>query len=82
MSCSVSHRLNSNPLLLWLWHRLAAGALIRPLTRELPYAASVSLKSKTNKNSNNTTLWGEGGGLLDFPKRQIIILKIFSFQKN
>ena len=34
-------------VLLWLWHRLAAVALIQPLARELPYASSVALKSKT-----------------------------------
>jgi len=33
--------------LLWLWHRLAAAALIRPLAGELPYAASVALKQET-----------------------------------
>ena len=37
-------------MLLWLWHRLAAGALIQPLAWELPYAAGVALKSKKTKN--------------------------------
>ena len=30
--------------LLWLWHRSAATAPIRPLAWELPYAAGVALK--------------------------------------
>ena len=35
-----------DPVLLWLWCRLAAEALIRPLAWELQYAASVALKKK------------------------------------
>ena len=34
---------------LWLWCRLAAAALIRPLALELPYAAGVALKKKKKK---------------------------------
>ena len=37
MSCGVGHRCGSGPTLLWLWHRPAAVALIRPLAWELPY---------------------------------------------
>ena len=33
--------------LLWLWYRLAAVALIRPLAWEPPYAAGVALKRTT-----------------------------------
>ena len=39
-----------DPVLLWLWHRLAAAALIPTLAWELPHAASAALKSK-NKQS-------------------------------
>ena len=35
-----------DPMLLWLWYRLAAAALIQPLAWELPYAAGVALKKK------------------------------------
>ena len=35
MRCGVSHRLGSDPELLWLWHRLAATAPIRPLDGNL-----------------------------------------------
>ena len=31
-------------VLLWLWHRLAAVALIQPLAWELPYAVGAALK--------------------------------------
>ena len=35
----MDRRCDSNPTLLWLWCRLAATALSRPLAWELPYAA-------------------------------------------
>ena len=38
-----------DPVWLWLWHRLAAGALIRPLAWELPYTAGAALKSIKKK---------------------------------
>ena len=34
---------------MWLWHKPAAVALIRPLDRELTYVTSVALKSTTNQ---------------------------------
>ena len=37
-------------MLLWLWHRHAAVALIRPLACELPHAAGVASKKKKKKN--------------------------------
>ena len=49
MSRHVSCRYGSDLALLWLWHRLAAVALIRHLAWEPPYAASEALKSKKNK---------------------------------
>ena len=39
MSCSVVSRCVSDPILLWLWCRPAAAALIWPLAWEFPYAA-------------------------------------------
>ena len=35
-----------DPALLWLWHRLAAAALIRPLAWELPCVAGMALKKQ------------------------------------
>ena len=35
---------SSDPVLLWLWYRLVAIALIGPLGWELPYAMGVALK--------------------------------------
>ena len=45
-SYSVCHRCGLDLALLWLWHRLAAAALIQPLAWELSYAASVAQKRK------------------------------------
>ena len=53
MSCSVGHRCGSDPLLLWLWRRLAAPALIGPLAWELPYAMDTALKKKRQKKISN-----------------------------
>ena len=44
MSCGVGHRRGSNPEVLWLWHRLAATAPIRPLAWEPPYASGAAQK--------------------------------------
>ena len=44
VSCDVSRRHGSDPVLLWLWHRPAASALIEPLAWESPYAAGATLK--------------------------------------
>ena len=51
MSCGVGRRRGSEPQLLWLRHRLAATALIRPLAWEPPHAAGAALKRqiKTKK---------------------------------
>ena len=49
MSCGVGRRHASDLALLWLWCKLAAAALIRPLPWELPHAPGTALKDKTNK---------------------------------
>ena len=46
MNYGVGYRHGSDPVLLWLWHRLAAMALIQPLAWEPPYAVDVALKNK------------------------------------
>ena len=43
-----------DPVLLWLWCRLAAAALILPLAWELPYAAGAALKRKKKKRKYST----------------------------
>ena len=48
MSCSVGRRCSSDLVLLWLWRKLAAIALIGPLPWEAPYIMGAALK-KTKK---------------------------------
>jgi len=50
VNCGAGHRHGSDPTLLWLWHRPAAVALIRPLAWNLPYTADASLKKAKKKN--------------------------------
>ena len=49
MSCGVGRRHGLDPVLLWLWCRLVAVALIGPLTWEPPYAVGVALKGQKKK---------------------------------
>ena len=49
MSCGVGCRRSLDPELLWLWYRLAAVALIRPLAWEPPYAMVVPPPPKKAK---------------------------------
>ena len=56
MSYGVGHRHGSDPMLLWLWCRLAATALIRPLAWELPYAAGAAIeKTKRPKKKKKSS---------------------------
>ena len=52
-----------DPMLLWLWCRLAAAALIRLLAWELPHATGVALKTKTKTKTKTkkTVEIGEKG---------------------
>ena len=48
VSCGVGHRCGLDPVLLWLWCRLAT-APIRPLAWEFPYAVGEGLKKAKKK---------------------------------
>ena len=50
MSCGIGCRLGSDPVLLWLWYRPVAMALIRPLTWEPPYAETAA-QEKAKKHT-------------------------------
>ena len=63
MSCGVGSRCSSDLALLWLWRRLAAIALIRPLVWEPPNATVVALendKRQKEKEKNNPERDPEG----------------------
>ena len=51
VSYGVDRRQGLDPTLLWLWHRLAAAAPIRPLAWEFPYAMGVGPKRQKKKNA-------------------------------
>ena len=53
VSCGVGHRFFSDPLLLWLWCRPVATALIVPLAWEPPYAAGAALKRQERKKESS-----------------------------
>ena len=57
MSCGVGRRHSSDPVLLWLWCRLVATALIKPQAWELPCAKGAALekakRQKIKKFKNN-----------------------------
>ena len=71
MSCGVGHRHNSDPALLWLWCRLVATPLIRPLAWQPPCAKGAALekaerlkekKKRTGCQQNtgtSVTSWGQ-----------------------
>ena len=50
-SCGVGHRRGSDSVLLWLWCRPAAVALIQSLAQDLPHATGVALKEKEKKKA-------------------------------
>ena len=70
MSCGVGRRHDSDPvlLLLWLWRRPAAAALIQPLAWELSCTADSDLKKKKKKRQWDklltVTVPGEGKGVV------------------
>ena len=68
MSCGVDCRYGSDPTLLWLWCRLVATALIRPLAWEPPYAMDVALEKRKKRRISINSLPDESGdefGIMD-----------------
>ena len=53
MSCGVGCRHSLDPVLLWLWCRLAAAAPIRPLAWAPPYAAGVAQEMAKKKRATD-----------------------------
>ena len=61
MSCGVRCRLGLDPVLLWLWHRPTATALIRPLAWETPYAvgAAQEMAKRLDKKKKKKRLFSK-----------------------
>ena len=64
MSCVIAGRCGSYLALLWLWCRLEATALIRPLAWEFPYATCIALikRQKAKKKKRLCLPKGTCGG--------------------
>ena len=56
VSCGVGCRCGSDWALLWLWHRLAAAAPIRPLAWAPPYATGVGPQKTKRKKKKEFPL--------------------------
>ena len=54
----VGRRQGSDLAWLWLWHRQAATALIRPLAWEPPYAMGEALKEQKTKKKKKKSAEG------------------------
>jgi len=50
MRCGVGRGCSSDPVLLWLWHRLAGTVPIGSLAWEPPYAEGAAQKEKKRKD--------------------------------
>ena len=70
MRCGVVRRHGSDVVLLWLWHRPAAVAPIRPLAWEPPCATGAALERQKKKRKCSC--------VLQFCKFQCLVLKLSS----
>ena len=61
MSCGVGHRHGLDSVLLWLWCRPMAPALIGPLAWEPSYAEGMALKRQKQKNEKTKSSLSLGG---------------------
>ena len=52
----MGHRCGSDPMLLWLWYRLAAIAPIRPLAQKLPSICHRYGRKKKKKKKENESV--------------------------
>ena len=79
VSYGVGCRHGLDPVLLWLWHKLAAVALIWPLAWEPPYAAGVALEKTKKKKKKDIILGSRNKKFQFFYYRLCISLRIVGF---
>ena len=66
VSCGVGCRHSSDPVLLWLWRRLAATARIGPLAWEPPYPVGAALeKAKRQKKKEGNFNQSDKSSFID-----------------
>ena len=77
-SCGRGRRRGLHLVWLWLWYRLAATDLIRPLAWEPPYAAGVALKKRPKKKKKKKKKKGIVSSWLELkgPSSQLIPLAL------
>jgi len=80
VSCAVGCRCSLDLVLLWLWRRPVATALIRPLAWEPPYAEGVALKGqkkdkKKKKKKNSLFYVGKKKNLAKYIRIPFYIIK-------
>ena len=80
MSCAVGPRHGSDLMLLWLWCRPAAAALIQPLAWELPYAPRAA--QERGKNTKNLLLLLRCHGALLVPSLTWELLRALGVAQN
>ena len=54
MSCGVGRRCGSDLVLLYLWHKLPATALIQPLAWDPPYSVDMAIKGQKKEKERKT----------------------------
>ena len=65
MSCGIGRRCGLDLALLWLWHRPAATALLRPLVWEPPCAMGAVLRGQKTKKKSASSGPGSGSRLFE-----------------
>ena len=79
MSCGVGHRCGSDPMLLWLWCRLAAVAPTAPLAWEPPYAVGAALKTPKKKNREHKNVITQARKKKNYRSHHMINMKDYQF---
>ena len=86
MSCGVGCRHGLDLVLLWLWHRLMATALIQPLAFEPPYAMGVAQKRQKKYGGVTRGLYSQNEKKRDhcnlFHLQETEVLKFWGFNHS
>ena len=76
MTCGVGHSWGSDRALLWLWHRPASTAPIRPLAWEPPYAAIAALEKDKKTKRKEMPLFYSLSAIIDSGKNYLWIINL------
>ena len=76
--CSIVHKCSSDLALMWLWHRLAATALIQPLAWKIPYVMGAAVKKKKKKWEKDLKIKTQTLATSNFLKSRSLIPNLFN----